>query len=412
MASTTKPSQSASALDGLRVLDLASLFPAPLLAAMMGDMGADVIKVEPPTGDPLRGLGVKKDGKSLTWAAVGRNKRSVTLNLADARSRPLLTRLIESADVLIENFPRDAGERFGLGYEQLKAINPRLVVATVSCYGVSGPYKDDAGNGTLAEAYAGLTHMIGEADGPPMLPSVALGDALAAVSGLNGVLAALYRRDAGKVGQGGKGSGEGQHVDVTIYEPVLHLMMNSVLRYGATGIAEQRAGSRLPGSAPRNVYRTRDQSFVVISALTDRVVLRLLECMNIATPDNLQRFGTSAARAANEDAMDKAVADWCVTQDRARVIELLAAARIPVSPVNDMADVFADPHIQARGNITDVVDPDLGALRMLAPSPTLSATPSRVRSTGPAIGQHNAEVYGALGFESAQLNELRAAGVI
>jgi crotonobetainyl-CoA:carnitine CoA-transferase CaiB-like acyl-CoA transferase len=407
MSPTQSHADGASALDGLRVLDLASLFPAPLLAAMMGDMGADVIKVEPPTGDPLRGLGVKQDGKSLTWAAVGRNKRSVTLNLADARSRPLLTRLIEGADVLIENFPRDAVERFGLGYEQLKAINPRLVVATVSCYGVSGPYKDDAGNGTLAEAYAGLTHMIGDADGPPMLPSVALGDAIAATSGLNGVLAALYRRDAGK-----GGSGEGQHVDVTIYEPVLQIMINSVLRYGATGVAERRFGSRLPGSAPRNVYRTRDDSYVVISALTDRVVKRLLDCMNIATPENLQRFGTAAARAANENAMDQAVADWVATQDRAHVISVLAAARIPVSPVNDMADVFADPHIQARSNLTEVVDPDLGAVRMLAPSPRLSATPSRVRSTGPAIGQHNAEVYGALGFDTAQLDALRAAGVI
>lgn len=401
-------SDAASALDGLRVLDLASLFPAPLLAAMTGDMGADVVKVEPPGGDPLRGLGVKQDGKSLTWVAVGRNKRSVTLNLADARSRPLLTRLIESADVLIENFPRDAVERFGLGYEQLKKINPRLIVATVSCYGVTGPYRDDAGNGTLAEAYAGLTHMTGEADGPPMLASVALGDALAAMSGLNGVLAALYKRDTGN----GKGSGEGQHVDVTIYEPVLQLLMNSVLRYGATGVAERRFGSRLPGSAPRNVYRTRDDRYVVISALTDRAVKRLLECMNIATPDNLQRFGTAAARAANEDAMDQAAADWVGAQDRSRVIELLAAARIPVSPVNDMADVFADPHIRARGNLTEVIDPDLGAVRMLAPSPRLSATPSRVRSTGPALGQHNAEVYGALGFDAAQLEALHAAGVI
>ena len=407
-SSLSKNTNTASALDGLRVLDLASLFPAPLLAAMMGDMGADVIKVEPPSGDPLRGLGVKQDGKSLTWAAVGRNKRAVTLNLADARSRPLLTRLIESADVLIENFPRDAVERFGLGYEQLKAINPRLIVATVSCYGVSGPYRDDAGNGTLAEAYAGLTHMIGDADGPPMLPSVALGDALTAISGLNGVLAACYQRDAGQ----GVHAGMGQHVDVAIYEPILQLVISSVLRYGATGVAERRFGSRLQGSAPRNVYRTRDDSYVVISALTDRVVKRLLECLDIATPDNLQRFGTSAARAVNEDAMDQAVADWAALQDRARIIELLTAARVPVSPVNDMADVFSDPHIQARGNITEVNDPDLGAVRLLAPSPRLSLTPSRVRSTGPAIGQHNAEVYGALGFGAAQLEELRVAGVI
>lgn len=406
--------QTATALDGLRVLDLASLFPAPLLAAMLGDLGADVIKVEPPTGDPLRGLGVKKDGKSLTWAAVGRNKRSVTLNLADARSRPLLTRLIEGADVLIENFPRDAVERFGLGYEQLKKINPRLIVATVSGYGVTGPYRDDAGNGTLAEAYAGLTHMTGEADGPPMLTSAALGDALAAISGLNGVLAACYQRDArrGKDGTRGMGSGEGQHVDISIYEPVLQLLLGSVLRYGATGVAERRFGSRFPGNAPRNVYGTRDGGWVVISALTDRVVKRLLETMDCATPENLQRFGTSAARAANENAMDQAVADWVATRDRVAVVDVLSAARIPVSPVNDMADVFADPHIRARGNITAVNDPDLGPVRMLAPSPRLSATPARVLSTGPALGAHNAEVYGELGFDAAQLAELRAVGVI
>jgi len=399
-----------SPLGRLRVLDLASLFPAPLLAAMLGDYGAEVIKVEPPEGDPLRGIGVMRDGKSLSWAAAGRNKRSVTLNLADARARPLLHRLAQSADVLIENFPRDAARRFGVEYEQLRAVNPRLIVATLSCYGVSGPYAERGGNGTLSEAYAGLTNMTGEADGPPMLSSVALGDGLAAIHGLSGILAALYARDAADPGRD-ETAGLGQHVDLTIYEPVLQLMIMSVARYGAGDAGERRCGSRLPGAAPRNVYAARD-GWVVISALTDRVVKRLLEVMGRATPEDLARFGNNAARAANADALDRAVAEWVATQPRDRVVELLAEARIPVTPVNDMAAVFADPHILARGNLARLADPELGELTLPAPSPRLSATPARFQGPAPALGAHNAEVYGALGFDAAQLRELRAAKVI
>jgi formyl-CoA transferase len=395
-----------SPLAGRRVLDLASLFPAPLLAAMLGDYGAEVIKVEPPDGDPLRGIGVKHGGKSLSWAAAGRNKHSVTLNLADPRARPLLHKLAASADVLIENFPRDAARRFGVEYEQLRAVNPRLIVASLSCYGVSGPYAERGGNGTLSEAYAGLTNMTGEADGPPMLSSVALGDGLAAIHGLSGILAALYARDAQ-----GQGQGQGQHVDLTIYEPVLQLMVMSVARHGAGDTGERRCGSRLPGAAPRNVYAARD-GWVVISALTDRVVKRLLEVMGKADPDNLARFGSNTARAENADAMDRAVADWVATQPRDRVVELLAEARIPVTPVNDMAAVFADPHIQARGNLARLADPEVGELTLPAPSPRLSGTPARFQGPAPALGAHNTEVYGALGFDAAQLAELRAAGVI
>lgn len=397
---------SPSPLGRLRVLDLASLFPAPLLAAMLGDYGAEVIKVEPPEGDPLRGIGVMRDGKSLSWAAAGRNKRSVTLNLADARARPLLHRLAQSADVLIENFPRDAARRFGVEYEQLRAVNPRLIVATLSCYGVSGPYAERGGNGTLSEAYAGLTNMTGEADGPPMLSSVALGDGLAAIHGLSGVLAALYARDAT-----GPAKDQGQHVDLTIYEPVLQLMVMSVARHGAGDTSERRCGSRLPGAAPRNVYAARD-GWVVISALTDRVVKRLLEVMGKADPENLARFGSNAARAVNEDAMDRTVADWVATQPRDRVVQLLAEARVPVTPVNDMAAVFADPHIVARGNLARLADPEVGELTLPAPSPRLSATPARFQGPAPALGAHNAEVYGALGFDAAQLSELRSARVI
>jgi formyl-CoA transferase len=392
------------ALDGLRVLDVATLFPGPLLAAMLGDLGADVIKLEPPGGDTLRELGVRVDGRSLTWAAVGRNKRGITLDLGQERGQALFRRLVERSDVLIENFPPATAARFHCTYEELRQLNPRLVVASVSCYGRSGPYRDRAGNGTLAEAYAGLTHMTGERDGPPMLTSLPIGDVLGAVQGVIGVLAACYHRDA----RGGRG----QHVDVSMYEPILQFLLNGVLRYGRTGEAERRSGSRIPGAVPRNTYRTRDGQWVALSAVTDRMIARLLGAMDRASAENLRHFGRQPERSRHEEELDREVAHWIARHDRDHVVQTLAAAQIPISPVNDVAALFADPHIAARGNLVQVVDPGLGPLRLLAPTPRLSETPGSVRSTGPALGQHNAEVYGQLGLGSEELEELRRAGVI
>jgi crotonobetainyl-CoA:carnitine CoA-transferase CaiB-like acyl-CoA transferase len=336
---------------------------------------------------------------------VGRNKRGITLDLGQERGQALFRRLVERSDVLIENFPPATAARFHCTYEELRQLNPRLVVASVSCYGRSGPYRDRAGNGTLAEAYAGLTHMTGERDGPPMLTSLPIGDVLGAVQGVIGVLAACYHRDA----RGGRG----QHVDVSMYEPILQFLLNGVLRYGRTGEAERRSGSRIPGAVPRNTYRTRDGRWLALSAVTDRLVAALLRLMGRDPEAESARFGSVERRRAHEDDLDSLVAQWIATREYAPLLEALVQAGIPAAPVNDVAALFADPHVQARHSFETIEDPRLGPLTLVAPAPRLEGSPARIRSTGPELGAHNDEIYrGELGLRADELAELSAAGVI
>ena len=372
------------ALDGLRVLDISTLFAAPQIAAALGDLGADVVKVEPPQGDPLRSMGVQRDGRSIMWAIVGRNKRSITLDLDTDRGRDLLHRLVAQADVLVENFSSSTLERWHCTYEELAARNPRLVMVSVSCYGATGPYRDRPGAGTLAEAFGGLTHMIGDADGPPMLPSVALGDTLTAMSGVIGALAACYHRDAG--------GGGGQHVDVSMYEPVLQLLAGTIAAYDRSGEPPRRTGSRVPGGVPRNVYRTRDGEWVAVSGTTDAQVARLLPLLRRDTPSDRERFGRSAARLGNADDLDQLVADWIAARDRDEVLDTLLRERIPAAPVNDLRALLDDPHVSSRSSVVRVEDDEIGGLAMPAPIPRLGATPAQVRTTGPRLGAHNDEV--------------------
>src|SRR5262245_13776430 len=283
------------ALDGLRVLDVANLFAAPQVAAILGDFGADVVKVEPPGGDPLRRMGAARDGQSLMWALVNRNKRGVTLDLEDAADQEAFTSLVAAADVLVENLPDDVRRRWHCTYEELAATNPGLVVVSVSCYGTDGPHADRPGAGTLAEAFGGLTHMTGEADGPPVLASVALGDLLTGTVGALGALAACFHRAQG---------GPGQHVDVSMYEPILQLLAPAVTTYAAGGDAPRRMGSRVPGGVPRNVYRTSDDRWIAVSGTTDTQVARLLPLLGLDDDEGRARFGTSAARLAAADELD------------------------------------------------------------------------------------------------------------
>jgi succinyl-CoA--D-citramalate CoA-transferase len=392
-------------LAGLRVLDLSTLFAAPQLAALLGDLGAEVVKLEPPSGDPLREMGTRREGRSLVWAVTARNKRSITLDLARAEGRALLHRLLPRFDVVVENLPAATLERWALRYQDLAARNPRLVVVSVSCYGRTGPYRDRPGNGTLAEAFGGLTHLTGEADGPPLLTSLALGDLLAAAWGAFGALAACYQRDAR--------GGTGQHVDVSMYEPILQLLVQAVPDYDQTGRVPRRAGNRIPGTAPRNLYRTRDGRWLALSAATDRLVERLLGLLGAATPEARARFGTAPARREHADELDALLADWVAERDAGAAQEALLAAGIPVAPVNDVAELLADPHVAARESVCAVADPVLGPLRMVAPVPRLLATPGSIRSTGPELGAHNAEIYGGwLGLGEGELEGLRTAGVI
>ena len=372
------------ALDGLRVLDLSTLFAAPQIAAMLGDLGADVVKLEPPAGDPLRGMGVAPDRPSPTWAFVGRNKRSVVLDADTAEGRARLHRLAERADVLVENLPRPVLERWECTPEQLAARNPRLVVVTVSCYGSTGPYAGRPGAGTLAEAFAGLTHMTGEADGPPLLASVALGDTVTALAGVIGALAACYHRDAR--------GGSGQHVDVSMYEPMLQFLANNLVRHDPAQASPARSGSRVDGGVPRNVYATRDREWIAVSGTTDAQVARLLPLLDRDTPADRARYGAAAARLAVADELDGLVARWVAAHDRDDALAQLLAARIPAAPVHDVAAILSDPQVVARASVVAVVDDVLGPLAMPAPAPRLGRTPASIRTSGPALGAHTAEV--------------------
>lgn len=401
----------ARALEGLRVLDLAILFSAPQISAMLGDLGADVVKLEPPPrdgkpgGDPMRSMGVQQGGKSLTWSLVSRNKRTITCDPATAPGRALLHRLVAAADVVIENLPRATLERWGATADELLAVNPDAIVVSVSCYGATGPYAGRDGNGSLAEAFGGLTHLTGEPDGPPMLPSIALGDTLTAIAGVVGTLAACYHRDA----RGGRG----QKVDVSMFEPVLQLLTGSIVGYRDGAPSPQRTGSRVPNGVPRNVYRTRDDAWLVVSGTTDNQVGRLLPILGLDTEDGRERFATVKARVANADELDRRVADWIRARDRDEVVETFLAARIPVAPVNTVADIVADPHVQARGDVVVVDDPEVGPVRMVAPLARLSATPAEIRWAGPALGAHTDEVCREwLGLSDDEITALRGQGAI
>jgi crotonobetainyl-CoA:carnitine CoA-transferase CaiB-like acyl-CoA transferase len=326
---------------GLRVLELATLYAAPQVGAMLGDLGADVVKVEPPGGDPMRAMGVVRDGASRSWAWVARHKRSLVLDLDADADRATFRRLVAVADVLVENLTPAVRERWGCRYEDLAAVNPSLVVVAISCYGLTGPYADRPGAGTLAEAYAGLASLTGAPDGPPTLASVPLGDTLTAFWGVIGALAASWARQRGS---------PGRLVDVAMYEPVLAVLGGTIAGYDPVD-PPVRSGSRVRGGVPRNVYRTGDGGYVAVSGTTDRQVGRLLALLDRDGPDDRARFGPAAARLRHADELDRLVAAFVAARDRDTVVAAFLDARIPVAPVNDVGAVLADEHLRARGSL-------------------------------------------------------------
>jgi crotonobetainyl-CoA:carnitine CoA-transferase CaiB-like acyl-CoA transferase len=367
-----------TALSGLRVVDLSTLLAAPQVSALLGDFGADVVKVEPPGGDPLQGLGAVRGGRSVPYALATRNKRIAEADFDSPDGLETVRRLVDAADVVVVNQPRKLLERWGLTYEGLAARNPRLVYVWVTCYGADGPYADLPGNGSLAEAFAGLTYLTGETDGPPVLPSSALGDPLVALSGVIGTLLACYARDVG--------GAAGQCVDVSMYEPVLGLLGLTVAAWDGESTPPTRTGSRVAGGVPRNVYRTGDDRWVVLSGTTDAQVLRVLAVIGADSPTARQRYGTSAARLSVADELDGLVADWIRTQSREVVVETFRAARVPVSPVNDLADLASDPQVAFRDSLTHLDDADLGRVAVPSPSPHLSGTPGHIGQLGGGLG--------------------------
>lgn len=326
-------------LTGLRVVELATLYAAPQIGAMLADLGADVVKVEPSGGDPMRRMGVVRDGVSRNWSWVARGKRSIVLDLDTPADRAVFSDLVSVADVLVENLTPGVRARWACTFEELAAVNPRLVVVAVSCYGLTGPYADRAGAGTLAEAFGGLTGLTGEPDGPPMLSSVPLGDTLTAFSGVIGALAAGWGRD--------RGTGRGRLVDVSMYEPVLQVLGGTIAGYDPAD-PPIRSGSRVRGGAPRNVYRAADGAYVAVSGTTDPQVARLLVLLDRDDPASRARYGQTASRMGHADELDGLVADWIAARDGDTVVNAFLEARIPIAPVNDVAAVLADPHIRFR----------------------------------------------------------------
>jgi crotonobetainyl-CoA:carnitine CoA-transferase CaiB-like acyl-CoA transferase len=389
----------------LRVLDLATLFAAPALATHLADLGADVVKVEPPEGDPQRLVGAMRGGNSLAWALVGRNKRSITVDHSSGAGRSLLKRLAQKADVVVVNQPDRILERWECTYAEIASGNPGVVMVSMSVFGAEGPYAGRTGNGSVAEAFGGLTHMTGDAAGPPVLPSVPLGDYLAAMAGAMAVVSACYWRDVS--------GGSGQFIDLAMYEPVVSLLGTSMVGWEPGTPVPHRTGSRYPGGAPRNVYRTSSGEWVVLAGPTDAQVARVLAVIDADTVSNRAHFGTAERRMTTADELDQLVAQWIGVRETADVLRAFSAARVPAVQVNDLADLMTDPHVRHRGSVASVEAAGLGPVVMPSPSPRFSATPTGIRWPGPALGEHNAAVYQDwLGIDADGLSDLSAKGAL
>jgi crotonobetainyl-CoA:carnitine CoA-transferase CaiB-like acyl-CoA transferase len=372
------------ALSGVRVLDMATLFPGPLAAAMLADFGADVVKVEGAAGDPLRITGEMKDGRSYVSSLTNRNKRAVQLDLDSAAGQADLRRLADAADVVIANQPPALLARWGMDWAQLSARNPRAILVLVSGFGASGPRAGTVAAGTQCEAFAGLLHLIGEPDGRPMPPSFPMGDIAGAIQAVNGTLLALYWRDAN--------GGTGQVVDVAMYEGMLPFLGPLAAAWAPEKPVPKRSGGRLAGASPRNVYRTSDHRWISLAASTDAQSARVLQIIGRDDAATRAKYGRVEGRLEHAVELDRLVADWIITQTAEAALAAFAAARVPVAPLNDLASLQADPHVKARGNFVAMADAHLGTLTVPGPVPALSATPGAIRSAGPQPGQHTQEV--------------------
>jgi crotonobetainyl-CoA:carnitine CoA-transferase CaiB-like acyl-CoA transferase len=393
-------------LEGFRVLDLSTVVAGPVLARNLGDFGAEVVKVEHPVhGDPARQMGWSVDGHSLWWKTLSRNKLPVTLDLSSDRGAELCLRLAARSDVLVESFRPGTLERWGLGPDRLLEANPGLVIARVSGFGQTGPYAARPGFGTLAESMSGYAGLQGVDGGPPMLPAVALADESAGAYGAMATMAALLARERGRAG--------GQVVDVSLHEPLLAMLGPLPAMYDLTGEEAPRLGNRLPFSAPRGAYRTADGRWLGLSGSSPAVARRILLVVGGRELADDPRFATNNARLEHAEELDVLISRWVGARPLAEAMAALEDAQAAAAPIYRMADLFADPHIAARGTIERVPDPDLGEVAMAAVVPRLSATPGAIRWSGQAKGSANARVYGdLLGLDAAERADLAEAGVI
>ncbi len=398
-----------AALDGVRVLELGQLLAGPFCGRLLGDLGAEVIKIESPgKPDPLREWGhARHEGRSLWWAVQSRNKKCVTLDLRSERGQELLLRLAEEADALVENFRPGTLERWGIGPDRLWEVNPRLVIARVSGYGQTGPYAERAGFASVAEAMGGLRHINGFPDEPPPRIGISLGDSLAGLFAAQGVLAALYRRDA-------LGGGRGQVVDVSLMEACFALLEGAVPEFDRLGIVRGPQGTTLKGVAPSNIFRSRDGTWMVIAANNDALFRRLAEAMGRPELADDERFATHLARGERQEELDTVIAAWAAEHDARWLDDTLNAAGVVCGPIYTVADIFADPQFRARDMLVPHHDPGFGEFVGPGIVPKLSETPGEVRWSGTwEEGSHNDEVLGGLlGLSAEERDRLREEGVL
>ena len=394
-------------LEGLRVLDISNVIAGPFAAGMLGDFGADVVKVElPGTGDPLRALPPHKEGKPLIWKVTNRNKRAITLDLRKAAGGALFLRLLPRFDVLIENYRPGTLDKWDLGKETLWSAQPKLTILRLTGFGQTGPYRNFPGFARLFEAYSGLTYITGERDGPPLHPGYPIGDPIAGVFGAFGVLTALYDRLKHP-------NSPGQEIDLSATEAMMKLMEVLPIEYEQLGIVHERIGNDNAYVAPANVFRTSDNHWVTFTCATPNIFERFAELIGkpelIADP----RFAKNASRVANRGEMDAMAESWIGARPLTEVLEKLNAAGVSAAPIYSNAQIADDPHFRDRGALASVPDKDFGSVQMPAVVPRLSATPGAIRSTGPDLGAHNAQIYGEwLGLSEAEQGQLRGDGVI
>ena len=396
--------QSSLALCNLRVIELGQLIAGPFAAKTLADFGADVIKIEPPnSGDPLRKWRLLKDGTSVWWQIQSRNKRSIALDLKQAEAQDIVRQLVKDADVLIENFRPGAMEGWGLGPDELLALNPKLIMLRISGYGQTGPYRDKPGFGVVAEAMSGLRHLTAEPGRVPVRVGVSIGDTLASLHGVIGILLALHERHT---------SGKGQVIDVALYEAVFNCMESLLPEFSAFGAVREAAGSALPGIAPSNAYKCQDGGYVLIAGNGDSIFKRLMHTMGRDDLGLDADLADNAGRVKRVEEIDAAIGAWTATLSVAQVLELLDAASVPAGRIYTVADIATDPHYQARDMILQTVMADGSTLALPGIVPKLSRTPGSHRRNAPEIGQDTDAVLQDIGLTPAQIQALKEKGIV
>ncbi len=393
-------------LDGVKVLELGSLIAGPFAGRLFGDFGAEVIKVEPPkVGDPLRKWRLLKDGTSLWWYVQSRNKKCITLNLRTKEGSEIIKKLAKEVDVIIENFKPGTLEKWGIGYEDLKKINPKIIMVRISGYGQYGPYSSKPGFGSIGEAMGGIRYLSGYPDLPPVRTGISIGDSISAVYAVMSAMMALYHRDVN--------GGEGQYIDVALYEAIFSMMESMVPEFDHFKYIRERTGSTLPGIAPSNIYLCKDGKYVVIGANGDSIFKRLCEAMGRDDLAENEKFGSNDGRAKNMKYLDEQIEEWTKTLNIDEALKILDKYQIPAGKIYSVEDMFKDPHFEAREMIKSVDIGDGEKLKVPGIMPKFSRTPGEIKWAGLALGESNTEIYGdMLGLSDEEIKKMREEGII